>query len=126
MLGTSNSLLAGIWATAEGSTPIAAFLLDIGGSERPLSSDFGLKPVMIKGRYSTHGPSSEPLGGLFKEADLDGLGWSIFTFEYQKTGKTEEGYCQACCATSQLIKGGCLVAAESSSTADNPLASVPK
>lgn len=36
VLETSILLLVGMWATVEGSTLIAAFLLDIGGSERPL------------------------------------------------------------------------------------------
>jgi hypothetical protein len=37
-LETSNLLLVGVWVTALGSIPIAAFLLDIDLSERPQES----------------------------------------------------------------------------------------
>lgn len=50
MLETSNPPLVGNQVTAWGSSSMAAFLLDIGWSERPLRSNLGAGPVILKGR----------------------------------------------------------------------------
>jgi len=75
-LETFNLLLVGVWVTALGSIPIAAFLLDIDLSERPSKSDLEARPVMLKGRtmctYSAQNLWADH--SIMKSGDLQSCG----------------------------------------------------